>query len=121
MIKKDLEYNFHDSVIINCFTEKEGRFTMTVQLYEIFYPSKDLVRLTFSGIYNSEKTLELINQINSDKIEPAWNGTKVNSINYDGQKTSKDLDLYLFVDFDGYESLQIHCKKLRIEKVDNNV
>lgn len=121
MIKKELEYNFHDSVIVNCQPEKEDRFSMTVQLYEIFYPSKDLIHLTFSGIYNPEKTLRLINQINDEKLEPYWNGTRVNSINYDNKKIPKELDLYLFVDFDGYEPLRIHCKKLRIKKVDNTV
>lgn len=120
MIKRELEYNFHDSIVVNCQPEDEDRFSMTVQLYEIFYPSKDLIRLTFSGIYNKEKTLSLINQINDDNIEPNWNGTRVNSINYDNKKISKDLDLYLFVDFDGYESLRIHCKKLWIEKVNSN-
>ena len=121
MIKKDLEYNFHDSVIVNCQAEQVDRFSMTVQLYEIFYPSKHLINLTFSGIYNSEKTLRLVNQINDDKLEPDWNGTRVNSINYDNKKISKELDLYLFIDFDGYEPLRIHCKKLRIKKVDNTM
>ena len=121
MIKKEVEYSFHDSVIVSCHSEKEDRFSMTVQLYEIFYPSKDMIRLTFSGIYNSEKTLRLINQINDENLEPDWNGTRVNYIDYDNKKISKELDLYLFVDFDGYESLRIHCKKLRIEKVDNRV
>ena len=120
MIKKELEYKFHDSVIVNCKLEKEDRFSMTVQLYEIFYPSKDLIRLTFSGIYNNEKTLRLINLINDDNLEPDWNGTRVNSINYDNKKASTDFDLYLFFDFDGYESLRIHCQKIRIEKVNSN-
>ena len=121
MIKKELEYNFHDSVIVSCQPVKEGRFSVIVQLYEIFYPSKDLIQLTFSGVYNSEKTLRLINQINDENFEPDWNGTRVNSIDYDNNKISKELDLYLFVDFDGYESLRIHCRKLRIKKVDNTV
>ena len=121
MIKKELEYNFHDSIIVNCFSEKEDRFSMIVQLYEIFYPSKDWIRLTFSGIYNSEKTIRLINQIKDDNLELDWNGTRVNLIDYDNKKASKDLDLYLFVDFDGFKSLRIHCKKLRIEKVDNRM
>ena len=37
------------------------------------------------------------------------------------KKISKELDLYLFIDFDGYEPLRIHCKKLRIKKVDNTM
>ena len=121
MNKKELEYNFHDSVIVNCQPEKEDRFSMTVQLYEIFYPSKDLIHLTFSGIYNSEKTLRLTNQIHKENIQPDWNGTRVNSIEFDKNKSSKDLNLFILVDFDGYEPLTIHCKKLRIEKVDNTV
>ena len=107
MINKELAYNFHDSVIVNCSFEKEGSFSLTVQLYEISYPLKDMIRLTFSGIFNSEKTLKLAAQINNNELEPGWNGTRVNSINYDNKKTSKDLDLYVFVDFDGYEPLNL--------------
>lgn len=119
MLNKELEFNFHDSVVVNCFSETPDRLSITVQLYEIFYPSKDLILLTFSGIYNTEKTLRLINQMNEDSLELDWNGTRVNSIAYDKKKISSASDLYLFIDFDGYESIRIHCKDLQIIKTSN--
>lgn len=119
MLNKELEYNFHDSVVVNCFPEKPDRLNIAVQLYEIFYPSKDLIHLTFFGIYNTEKTFRLINQLNEDNLELDWNGTRVNSIAYDKKKISSASDLYFFIDFDGYESIRIHCKDLQIEKTAN--
>ncbi|MBL4705613.1 MAG: hypothetical protein JKY54_13905 [Flavobacteriales bacterium] len=50
--------------------------------------------------------MKLATQINNNELEPGRNGTRANSIKYDNKKTSKDLDLYVFVDFDGYEPLK---------------
>ena len=117
MIKKELEYNFHDSTIISCEQEKDDRFVLTLQLYEIFYPLKDKVRIVFSGVFNQDKVSRLFKELKMDYLEPDWNGSRVNLLTYDSKKVSKDLDLYLFVDIDGFEQIRIHCKKIRIEKI----
>ena len=117
MIKKELEYNFHDSTIISCEQQKEDRFVLTLQLYEIFYPLKENVRIIFSGVFNHDKVSRLFKKLKINYSEPDWNGSRVNSLTYDSKKVSKDLDLYLFVDIDGFEQIRIHCKKLRIEKI----
>jgi len=117
MNKKGLGYDFHDSVIINCKQEEKDRLILVLQLYETFYPSKDVVQLTFSGIFNSEKASKFITDLGKDNLELDWNGTRVNSIKYDSKKVSQDQDLYVFVDLDGHQPIRIHCEKLRIDKV----
>lgn len=120
MKKKKLEYNFHDSTIISCEQEKDDKFVLTLQLYEIFYPLKENVRILFSGVFNQDKVSRLFEELKMDCLEPDWNGSRVNSLTYDSKKVSKDIDLYVFVDINGFEQIRIHCKKIRIEKINLN-
>lgn len=90
-------------------------------LYEIFYPTEDYLKLTFSGIFNDKKVKTHIDELNREPHEPNWNGTRIDMLNYNTKKISKDLDLNFVLDLDGYKRLYIHCKKLRIEKVDSKV
>ena len=121
MIKKELDYNFHDSAIVSCEMEKPDRLKLVVNLYEIFYPTKEYLKLTFSGIINYQKVNLLIDELNSDSLDRKWNGTRINNLNYNTKKISKDLDLNISLNLDGYERMNIHCKKIRIEKVDNTI
>lgn len=115
MIYKELPYHFHDSLLIDCQKEKENRFSLTLQLYELFYPSKDSVKLTLSGVFNTEKTTKWFEQLKAEQKEDQQTYFRVDTINYDTKKISKDLDLYLFVAVDGAAPITIHCKKIRIE------
>jgi hypothetical protein len=121
MIRKELEYNFHDSVVISCKMENVDRLNIEVMLYELFYPTKDNLKLTFSGIFNVEKVKTYMDELNRDSLEPNWNGTRINNLNFNNKKISKDLDLNLILNLDGYKPLGIHCKKLTIEKLAKNV
>jgi len=117
MIRKELEYIFHDSVIVSCEMEVFNRLKIEVMLYEIFYPTKGNLKLTFSGIFNFEKVKAYIDELNQDSIAPNWNGSRIDNLNYNTKKISKDLDLNLILNLDGYKSLTIHCEKLRIEEL----
>ncbi len=115
MIRKTLDYNFHDAIVVSCQQEKEDRFSLTVQLYEVFYPEKEQVKITFSGVYNALSTSKFFNNLKEDNVESNWNGSRINSLDYDSKKTSKDLDVYIFMDIDGVDSIRIHCKKVRVD------
>ncbi|MDB3887382.1 hypothetical protein N9344_00350 [bacterium] len=121
MIKKEFGYNFHDSVVVSCEMEKLDRLILVVILYEIFYPTKEYLKLTISGIFNFEKVSELVDELNKDSHKLNRNGTRIDSLNYNADKISKDLDLNLLLSLDGYKQMNIHCKKLRIERVGNTV
>ncbi|MFD2562905.1 hypothetical protein [Aquimarina rubra] len=116
MLKKELDYNFHDAIVVSCEMEKEDRLSLVVMLYEVFYLNKGYLKITFSGIFNSGKVNEFIYQLDKDAVEPNWNGTRIDNLNYHTKKISKDLDQNLVLNLDGYQPINIHCKKLRIEK-----
>ncbi len=115
MIHTELSWNLHDAVIIDC-NFFDNRLIINVQLYEIFYPAKPSVRLTFSGIYNVEKLMKFHEAINSDEAQPGWNGTRINAFHYDTKKISKDGDLYLFFDADYADPITIHCRQFSMEE-----
>ncbi len=117
MIKKELEYNFHDSVVVSCNMEKSDRMKMEVMLYDFSSQTKNYVSLTFSGIFNSEKVNAHIEELTTNSFEPTWNGTRIDDLSYHREKVSKERDQTLVLSVDGYEPLAIHCKKLRIEKI----
>ncbi|MEO0469983.1 MAG: hypothetical protein AAF206_10220 [Bacteroidota bacterium] len=113
----DLKYNFHDATIVSCYHEKKDEFMLKVQLYKIFYSSTKLIQLTFTGIYNAEKTHKLISQVCADGLEPHWNGTRINSIQVDKKNTPRDLHLYVWVHIDGYRPLKVHCQKIQLKEI----
>ena len=118
MIHTKLEYKFHDSVILSCRSPKSGRIELVVKVYELFYPSADELTLTFSGIFNFETAIERILELNESATDQNWLGRRIDSLEFNDNKTSKDLDLHFVLEVDGYDPLPIHCKKLRITKSD---
>lgn len=118
LIRKNLEYEFHDSVVVGCTVEKADRISLVVELYSIYYPTQDLIRLTFSGIYNSEATINFVNRLIERANVRNCIAERIDSLHFDKEKISKDLDLYVVLDFDHYQPFTVHCKKLRIVKVE---
>lgn len=117
MGKTELEYSFHDSVIISCSQQSEDHWLLKLQLYAIPYPQKDIVQLSFSGIYNAQAVTKLIQSVIEDQLEPEWNGTRINVLQFDTKKASQTSNLYFFLDVDGFSPLRIHCRNFSIEKL----
>ncbi len=117
MIRKEMEYNFHDAVVISCKPEKYNRFSLTLQLYEIYYPAKEMLKVTFSGVYNYDSVSMSFQELSVDGIDSDWNGSRIDTLEYDKNKTSKDLDLYIVIEIDGFKMRTIHCKKMSVQKV----
>lgn len=117
MILKELPYDFHDATVISCEMEKTDRMKFVVMLYPIFYPSGVNLELTFSGIVNFQEVNDLVRQLNRTAHETNRIGRGVDALNYNSDRTSKELDQHLVLELDGYEKFNIHCKKLRISSL----
>ena len=109
----ELEYNFHDAVIVRCEFSQPDRFTLCVELYEIFYPGKQQVIITFFGIFNGETVSQLSQRLNeSIDEEDDWIGARINSLKIDEKKSSKENELYFFLDIDWFDPIRIHCQRI---------
>ena len=108
----EIEFNLHDAVIINaCFNEK-GRLEADIELYEIFYPEKPVVKLVISGIYNLQKVELLVQDMKADPCEEDWLGYRINAFHYDEKKQSTQENMYLYFDVEHNKPVKIHCKKV---------
>ncbi len=69
----EIKYNnLHDSVIVSaCFNNKD-RLELEIQLYEIYYPGKPLIKLIISGVLSVQKTNSFANDMNNDPCEKDW-------------------------------------------------
>lgn len=112
MALPEIEYNLHDSTIIAASYDVKGRLELDIQLYEIFYPNKPVVKLIVSGIFNLEKANGLVQAMVSDPFEDDWLGYRVNAFHYDQKRESTKENLYLFLDVEHNKPVNIHCKKI---------
>jgi hypothetical protein len=119
MKNKELEYNFHDSIIISCEEKGNNQFVLVVKLYETLNQSKGTLKIVFYDVFNHVKLLDLFNSLIEDNLEPYWNGTRINSLHYDSKKISGDSNLYIFLHIDGFKPMRIHCKDMMICTLDN--
>ena len=109
-----MEYNFHDSVIVSASYNVKGRLELDIQLYEIFYPEKPMLKLIFSGIFNKKAIQSFYNVLVEDKVENDWIGYRIDGLEYDDKKISSKEDTHLYLEVDNFNPLKIHCKKLNI-------
>ncbi|MCG8577447.1 MAG: hypothetical protein MI810_21375 [Flavobacteriales bacterium] len=112
-----LNYNFHDATLVKCEISRNNQLQLTVQLYEIYYPNKELIKLTFSEVFNIEKVSKLVVKLKAEALNDDWNGTRINTIQFDTKRTSTNQNLFLFLDLDWYEPIRIHCKRIKEEFV----
>ena len=112
MALPEIEYNLHDSTIVSARYDEKGRLELDIQLYEIIYPEKPVIKLVISGIFNLEKVKRLVVAMVSDPFENEWLGYRINAFHYDQKRQSTKENLYLWFDVEHNKPVNIHCKKL---------
>lgn len=120
MALPEISYNLHDSTIINTIFDEKGRLEVDIELYEIFYPDKPIVKLIFSGIFNLEKVEALAQAMLNDPCEDDWLGYRINAFHYDEKCQSTNENLYLYFDVEHNKPVKIHCKKITFRQNDEN-
>jgi len=116
----ELEFNLHDSVIVNAKYKEIGRLELEIQLYEIYYPGDQYINLIISGIFNKEKVQSFFTELISDSWEPNWIGHRIDVFHYDTKKVSTTNNRYLYLGVDHCKPLKIHCRKINFIKLGSN-
>ena len=112
MAVPEIKFNLHDAVIIDVSFDEKGRLEADIELYEIFYPEKPVVKLIISGIYNTKKVESLVQSMKAEPCEENWLGYRINAFHYDEKKPSTAENIYLYLDVEHNKPLRIHCKKV---------
>jgi len=113
---QDLQYDFHDAVVVRC-DYTQGSLVLLIELYEVFYPKREKIQLTFSGVLNSATITRLAAALHANQdpldVELGW---RINNLQYNTRKRSTDADLHFFLDIDNFAPVSIHCKRLDIKE-----
>jgi len=114
-----IDINFHDSVIIKAEYDGRNQLELNIQLYEIYYSEKPIVKVSVNGIFNLVKVEKLYKELIADEaLEIDWLGWRIESLHYDRKIKSSENDVYLFVAVDNFKPIRIHCKKVSFTYVE---
>ncbi len=69
-----------------------------------------MLKVTFSGVYNYDSVSMFFQELSVDGINSDWNGTRIDMLEYDTNKTLKDLGLYIAIEIYCFQMRTIHCK-----------
>jgi hypothetical protein len=116
MIYSKLEYNLHDATIVACSIEKRDGVTMEFQLYGITYSGSPFLKLTCSGIKNIVESIDFFGELNKSAYKADWNGNRVETVAYSAAKLSKNLDIHLDIEIDGFDRFTVNCQKLHFSE-----
>ena len=115
-LKKKMAFNFHDAVIIS--SDFHGNnWTIKLRLCEILYPGKKDLKLIFKNIHRTEKALNLHHEMVADELEPGWNGTRINDLDFDSKKILQETSQHYYMNADGYKPVSISCTDLEIKAI----
>lgn len=113
-----LEYNLHDAVVLTTEFEEVGRMTLHIRLYKIYYPEEPTVKLTISGIVNTNEVKAFGNEITKQSGKRGWLGYRIDAFKrVDEQRTEADW-VQLWLSVDHLKPLRIRCRKYHFSKVD---
>ncbi len=115
----EIEFDLHDSNILNARFIEPGRLELDILLYEIFYPGKLHIQLILSGIQNITKVKRFYEELVSEPVEDGGLWFRIDGFSYDTKVQSTKNDLYFYFEVASVQPIRIHCKKinfLQLEK-----
>ena len=114
MSTDEMKYNYHDSVLIGIQWLPNDTMQLTIQLYEIFYPEKEIIELRFIDINNLTQCKAWAAQlaVDQDEDEPDWHGARFDRLIHDHKRPSTSTSQFIFIEPDGYPPLKLHCRSL---------
>lgn len=121
IVKPEIIYDLHDSVIVSVSTGPHHEVALVIDLYPIFYPDKPRIILRFGDIFNYEKVRKYFDRIvaEADKDEEYYIGCRIDSFQFDTQKTSRVNNCWFFIETAWCGKLRIHCSKMTMNQIEN--
>lgn len=116
-----IEFELHDSNILNARFIDPGRLEVDIMLYEIFYPGKIHIQLILSGIQNIIKVKKFYEELVSVSVNDDGLWCRINGFSYDTKVQSTKNDLYFYFEVDHVQPIRIHCKKINFLHLEKKV
>lgn len=105
---KNLIYNYHDA-ILETVSSQQHELVLIIVLYPIFYPDRQQIKLTISGITNiitCEKWISEVNLAFQEENEETL-GSRINDIYLDKNNQNQ-----LLVSIDSIKTVKLNFEKL---------
>jgi len=107
-----LQYNFHDSLILDAVFE-QADLSLSVRLYSIYYPDAPVVIVRFRDVFNVHTVATYVNRMR-EEADADSNLAMIYALAFDDKKASTDKDLYMFLQTE-LGHVRIHCRALDVK------
>ena len=108
---KCLECNYHDGWIRAVSLGPRQEVNLSVCLDTVWNPDHEQVELRLGGIFNFDSAAKYFRGVAAETSE-VDGGPTIYALHYDEKKTSKEGDVYVFLDICVAGHFRVHCKNV---------